>query len=193
MQQTMANGLTRRGLLRAFAATTVVAAPTYANAFGFLRGAGDIRKISIYSSRSGETLESVYWIEGNYIPEVMTEINRIMRDWRSGDIIRFDNRTIDIMAASHPSRHERALHAPLRLPVAPDQRDAAQPVGRCRAELAPHEGPGGRSPAQEPQRLADGAGGGGLQRGRRRQVLPVELRAHGLRPRPRLGPLIRRS
>jgi uncharacterized protein YcbK (DUF882 family) len=101
MQQTVANGLTRRGLLRAFAATTVVAAPTYANAFGFLRGAGDIRKISIYSSRSGETLESVYWIEGNYIPEAMTEINRIMRDWRSGDIIRFDNRTIDIMAASH--------------------------------------------------------------------------------------------
>jgi uncharacterized protein YcbK (DUF882 family) len=97
----VANGLTRRGLLRAFAATTVVAAPTYANAFGFLRGAGDIRKISIYSSRSGETLESVYWIEGNYIPEAMTEINRIMRDWRSGDIIRFDARTIDIMAASH--------------------------------------------------------------------------------------------
>jgi uncharacterized protein YcbK (DUF882 family) len=97
----MANGLTRRGLLRAFAATTVVAAPTYANAFGFLRGAGDIRKISIYSSRSGETLESVYWIEGDYIPEAMNEINRIMRDWRSGDIIRIDGRTIDIMAASH--------------------------------------------------------------------------------------------
>ena len=101
MQDTMANGLTRRGLLRAFAATTVVAAPTYANAFGFLRGAGDIRKISIYSSRSGETLESVYWIEGDYIPEAMNEINRIMRDWRSGDVIRIDGRTIDIMAASH--------------------------------------------------------------------------------------------
>ncbi|MCU0853433.1 MAG: DUF882 domain-containing protein [Rhodobacteraceae bacterium] len=101
MLDTMADGLTRRGLLRAFAATTVVAAPTYANAFGFLRGAGDIRKISIYSSRSGETLESVYWIEGEYIPEAMSEINRIMRDWRSGDVIRIDARTIDIMAASH--------------------------------------------------------------------------------------------
>jgi uncharacterized protein YcbK (DUF882 family) len=101
MQETMANGLTRRALLRAFAVTTVVAAPTYANAFGFLRGAGDIRKISIYSSRSGETLESVYWIEGEYIPEAMNEVNRIMRDWRSGDVIRIDGRTIDIMAASH--------------------------------------------------------------------------------------------
>jgi uncharacterized protein YcbK (DUF882 family) len=101
MQNTTAKGLTRRGLLRAFAATTVVAAPTYANAFGFLRGAGDIRKISIYSSRSGETLESVYWIDGNYIPEAMSEINRIMRDWRSGDTIRIDARNVDIMAASH--------------------------------------------------------------------------------------------
>ena len=97
----MANGLTRRGLLRAFAAVTAVAAPTYANAFGLLRGAGDIRKISIYSSRSGETVETVYWLEGEYIPEAMREINRIMRDWRSGDVIRFDARAIDIMAASH--------------------------------------------------------------------------------------------
>jgi uncharacterized protein YcbK (DUF882 family) len=101
MQNTMANGLTRRGLLRAFAAVTTVAAPTYANAFGLLRGAGDIRKISIYSSRSGETVETVYWLEGDYIPEAMREINRIMRDWRSGDVIRFDARAIDIMAASH--------------------------------------------------------------------------------------------
>jgi uncharacterized protein YcbK (DUF882 family) len=130
MQNTTANGLTRRGLLRAFAATTVVAAPTYANAFGFLRGAGDIRKISIYSSRTGETLESIYWIEGNYIPEAMSEINRIMRDWRSGEVTRIDARTIDIMAASHSLLRPRALHAPVRLPLARDQRHASEPVGR---------------------------------------------------------------
>ena len=34
--------LTRRGVLKAFAATTLTAAPTFANAFGLLRGAGDI-------------------------------------------------------------------------------------------------------------------------------------------------------
>lgn len=101
MRETNANGLTRRGLLRAFAATAVVAAPTYANAFGILRGAGDIRKLSMYSSRTGETLETVYWIDGDYIPEAMTEISRIMRDWRSGDVTRIDARAIDIMAASH--------------------------------------------------------------------------------------------
>lgn len=101
MPQTTSNGLTRRGLLRVFAATAVAAAPTYANAFGFLRGAGDIRRIKMYSTRSGETLDTIYWIEGDYIPEALAEINAIMRDWRSGAVKVIDTRTIDIMAAAH--------------------------------------------------------------------------------------------
>ena len=37
---------TRRGVLAAFAATAVVAAPHYANAFSIRRGAGDIRRLT---------------------------------------------------------------------------------------------------------------------------------------------------
>ena len=94
-------GMTRRGLLAAFAATAVVAAPTYSNAFGLLKGAGDIRRIRMYSGRTGESIDTIYWIEGKYIPEVMKEINHFMRDWRSGATVKIDERTIDIMAASH--------------------------------------------------------------------------------------------
>lgn len=93
--------ITRRGLLGAFAATAVVAAPTYANAFGFLRGAGDVRRIRMYSGRTGELMDTIYWIEGEYIPEALKEINHFMRDWRTNDVIRIDARTVDIMAASH--------------------------------------------------------------------------------------------
>jgi uncharacterized protein YcbK (DUF882 family) len=93
--------LTRRGLLGVFAATAVVAAPTYANAFGFLRGAGDIRRINMYSGRTGERIDTVYWIDGDYIPEALDEINRFMRDWRSGQTKRIDTRALDIFAASH--------------------------------------------------------------------------------------------
>lgn len=92
---------TRRALLGAFAATVATAAPTYAAAAGFLRGAGDIRKIKMYSTRTGESLEMVYWIEGEYIGEAYAEINHFMRDWRSGATIGIDPRTIDIMAAAH--------------------------------------------------------------------------------------------
>jgi len=94
-------GLTRRGLLGVFAATMAVAAPTYSNAFGLLRGAGDIRRVRMYSGRTGESIDTIYWIEGEYIPEVMKEINHFMRDWRSGERIGIDNRNVDIMAAAH--------------------------------------------------------------------------------------------
>ncbi|MGB7271482.1 MAG: Tat pathway signal protein, partial [Albidovulum sp.] len=64
MTDSSAAAFSRRGLLAAFAATVAVAAPTCSNAFGLLRGAGDVRRISMYSGRTGETLNSIYWIEG---------------------------------------------------------------------------------------------------------------------------------
>jgi uncharacterized protein YcbK (DUF882 family) len=93
--------VTRRGILGAFAATTLIAAPTYTNAFGVLKGAGDIRRIRMYSGRTGEAIDTIYWIEGEYIPEVMKELNHFMRDWRSDDEVKMDMRTVDIMAAAH--------------------------------------------------------------------------------------------
>jgi len=93
--------ITRRGVLGAFAATAVVAAPTYGNAFGLLRGAGDIRSISMYSGRTGEKVNTIYWIEGQYIKEAVKEINNFMRDWRTGGVKQIDLRTIDIIAATH--------------------------------------------------------------------------------------------
>lgn len=101
MTSDMSNGVSRRGLLRAFAATALVAAPTYSNAFGFLRGAGDVRRIRMYSGRTGESLDTIYWIEGDYIPEALKEINYFMRDWRSDDQTKMDIRTVDIAAAAH--------------------------------------------------------------------------------------------
>lgn len=92
--------MTRRGLLGAFAATVVTAAPTYSNAAGFLRGAGDIRRIAMFSGRTGERLDTIYWIEGDYIPEAIQEINVFMRDWRTGEAVQIDLRTIDIMSAA---------------------------------------------------------------------------------------------
>jgi len=94
-------GFTRRGLLGAFAATLVIAAPTLSNAFGVLRGAGDIRRVKMYSGRTGESMDTIYWIEGEYIPEAMKEINHFMRDWRSDESMKIDPRNVDIMAAAH--------------------------------------------------------------------------------------------
>jgi len=93
--------LTRRHLLGAFAATAVTAAPIYANAAGFLRGGGDVRRIAMYSGRTGESINMIYWIEGKYIKSALKEVNHFMRDWRVDQSIKIDTRTIDIMAAAH--------------------------------------------------------------------------------------------
>ena len=93
--------MTRRGLLRAFAATAITAAPTYAKAAGFLRGAGDVRRLAMYSGRTGEMLNTIYWVEGEYITEALKEINYFMRDWREDAVRTMDTRTVDILAASH--------------------------------------------------------------------------------------------
>ncbi|MEL7100323.1 MAG: DUF882 domain-containing protein [Pseudomonadota bacterium] len=101
MTQTVSSGWTRRGLLGAFAATTIAAAPTYSKAAGFLRGGGDIRRIKMYSGRTGERIDMIYWIEGNYIKDAVREVNHFMRDWRTDQVKSMDLRTVDIMAAAH--------------------------------------------------------------------------------------------
>jgi uncharacterized protein YcbK (DUF882 family) len=92
--------LSRRGLLGIFAATAVTAAPHYANAFGFLRGGGDVRRLKVYSGRTGERLDMIYWIDGQYVPEALAEINHFFRDWRNNRVHRIDTRTLDILAAT---------------------------------------------------------------------------------------------
>jgi len=97
---TTLSSISRRGLLGAFAATAVTAAPTYSNAAGFLRGGGDIRRLKMYSGRTGENIDTIYWIEGQYVGEAMNEVNRFFRDWRNGVVHGIDTRTIDIVAAT---------------------------------------------------------------------------------------------
>tara|TARA_B100000768_G_scaffold176922_1_gene190400 strand:- start:823 stop:1389 length:567 start_codon:yes stop_codon:yes gene_type:complete len=93
-------GISRRELLGAFAATAFVAAPAYTNAASFLRGAGNIRRIKMYSTRTGESLDMIYWIEGYYIKDALAEVNWFMRDWRQNKARDIDTRTVDIIAAS---------------------------------------------------------------------------------------------
>lgn len=98
---TETTGLSRRALLGIFAATAVTAAPRFANAFAFNRGAGDIRRLQMYSGRTGERVDAIYWVDGDYIPEVLAEINHFFRDWRNDQVHAIDVRTLDMMAASH--------------------------------------------------------------------------------------------
>ena len=101
MKETFSTDFTRRGVLAAFAAFAVTAAPSYSRASGIIRNSGDVRRLSMYSRRTGESINTIYWVDGKYIPEALNEINRLMRDWRQNEVKKIDIRTIDIMAAAH--------------------------------------------------------------------------------------------
>jgi uncharacterized protein YcbK (DUF882 family) len=101
MDQNGSSGVSRRALLGVFAATAVTAAPSLTGAAGFLRGAGDVRRIRMYSGRTGERLDTIYWIDGEYIAEAVREVSLFMRDWRNGQAVAIDTRTVDIIAATH--------------------------------------------------------------------------------------------
>ncbi|MEO0361428.1 MAG: DUF882 domain-containing protein [Pseudomonadota bacterium] len=96
------SGLQRRGvlalatgLLAATAAPQVVASPS------ILRGAGDIRRLHLSNPRTGDKLDTVYWVDGEYIPEAKSEIDFLLRDWRENLIIDFDIKTVDILAGTY--------------------------------------------------------------------------------------------
>lgn len=55
----------------------------------------------MYSGRTGETIDTIYWIDGDYIPEAEAEVSRFMRDWRNDQMIGIDRRALDIWAATH--------------------------------------------------------------------------------------------
>jgi len=95
------NAVTRRALLGGLTTITAMAAvPAFASAPALLKGAGDFRNISLVNKRTGDWINTVYWVEGEYIPDALDGINYLMRDWREDLVHRIDPRTIDIMAAT---------------------------------------------------------------------------------------------
>ena len=94
--------LSRRKLLGAFAGISMIsAAPVFAGTPSYLKGAGKIRRVSLRSGRTGESVDTIYWIEGQYIKPALEEINYFMRDWREDAVKNIDRRQIDLIAASH--------------------------------------------------------------------------------------------
>ncbi len=96
------SAMTRRALLGGLASmTALAAAPASASAPALLKGAGDFRNLHLVNGRTGEWLKTVYWIEGNYIPEALQAVDHIMRDWREDLVHKISPHTIDILSATH--------------------------------------------------------------------------------------------
>lgn len=93
--------LSRRGALGLIGgAATLSAAPQVfaASSPAINTGAGDIRRVHLINKRTWEEVNTVYWVDGEYIPEAKAEIDYLLRDWRKNLIIDYDIKAVNILA-----------------------------------------------------------------------------------------------
>lgn len=59
------------------------------------------RKLHLYNIHTGEFLKATYWAEGRYQPKALAQLNKFMRDHRSGQVHAIDPKLFDLMGAVH--------------------------------------------------------------------------------------------
>jgi uncharacterized protein YcbK (DUF882 family) len=73
-------------------AATLAAAPV-------LAAGGATRTLSFVHTPTGETLRAVYFRDGCYQNDCLTQVDYLLRDFRSGDVHRIDPGVLDILFA----------------------------------------------------------------------------------------------
>ena len=67
---------------------------------GFARAALTIepeRSLRFYNTHTGESLNTVFWADGLYVPEALTDINKFLRDHRTNDIAAIDPQLLTLL------------------------------------------------------------------------------------------------
>jgi len=95
---TLHSGLSRRAAITG-AMSFALAATVLPNRV-WAAAPGALRRINIYSPRTDERLDAIYYVKGRYVPEVMQNLNRILRDVRADEARAMDPKLIDILAAA---------------------------------------------------------------------------------------------
>jgi len=88
--------IARRTFLRTSGGALVTAAAArFAPAFGAV--APGPRTLALSNIHTGEKLKLDYWANGAYVPAALTEVNRVLRDYRTGDIHVIEPKLLDLL------------------------------------------------------------------------------------------------
>ncbi len=55
-----------------------------------------VRQIALHHRHTGEAVRTVYFADGRYLDEGLRSINRLLRDWRTDEIVEIDPQVLDI-------------------------------------------------------------------------------------------------
>lgn len=69
------------------------------------------RVLRLYNTHTGESLKSVFWAEGKFIPDALTDINKLLRDHRSNTVAEMDPQLLMLLdQVSSRFDHKNVLH-----------------------------------------------------------------------------------
>ena len=57
------------------------------------------RSLSLHNTHTGESLDTVYWAHGDYLPGALDDLNYILRDHRTEEIKPIDTQLLDLLHA----------------------------------------------------------------------------------------------
>jgi uncharacterized protein YcbK (DUF882 family) len=59
--------------------------------------AARIRTVSFVHTHTGEKLDAPYWQDGEYQPQVLQQVNHLLRDWRNNEVHNIDPALLDVL------------------------------------------------------------------------------------------------
>ena len=55
------------------------------------------RRLGFHNLHTGENLDLAYWVEGDYVPESLAEINHLLRDFRTNQVAAIHPQLLDLL------------------------------------------------------------------------------------------------
>jgi uncharacterized protein YcbK (DUF882 family) len=57
------------------------------------------RALAFYNTHTGESLSTVYWVQGKYLPEALADVDYVLRDHRTDEVKSIDPQLLDLLHA----------------------------------------------------------------------------------------------
>ena len=61
----------------------------------------DPRRVILHNLHTDEAVDAVYWDQGRYVPDALASVNKVLRDYRTGDVHAMDPRLLDLLHQVH--------------------------------------------------------------------------------------------
>lgn len=89
----MKHAISRRRFLKLGVLAAALPLPASASAWR----SGAERRLCLHNLHTGEKADLAYWVQGDYVPESLAEINRVLRDHRTGEVAAIDTQLLDLL------------------------------------------------------------------------------------------------